>query len=215
VSGIAFRASAAGGSVSSPMGITVPASIKPGDQVIVFLSIGAAGTATLGVSTTGATVPVLVPGSQVAGPATSFALFQFTAQAGDAGAALSFTSNLTPLIGILLAYPGAGKLRTADFQPFTAPASLTAVSPQFTPVSGGSWGIALAGANSGGPPTYAPGTFRSVDSFSVTAAYDTNGAARPVGGGTWTNNVSDVWWGYTVALRPARKSGLVPVLASA
>jgi hypothetical protein len=182
------------------MAVAVPASVQPGDTVLVFVSVDDPAS-TIGVSTTGPTLPGQA--SLTDGPVTVFALYQFAAAAGDAGAVLSFSASVPPLVGILLAYSGAGLLQPADILPFTEPAALTITAPSFTPAAAGSWGLALAGTNSGGPPSYAPGTLRGIDSFSVTAAYDSNGPESPVGGGTWTNGTSDAWWGYTLALRPA------------
>jgi hypothetical protein len=211
MSGISFRAATAGGAVSSPMSITVPSAVRPSDTVLVFLSIGDPGAPELSVSTAGVTTPTLADGPHT-GPKTSWALYQFTAAKGDAGEALSFTSTVAPVIGILLAYSGAGLLQGADIRSWTAPTGLTAMSASLKPAVPGSWDIALAGNNSGGPPAYSAGTLRGNDGFDVTAGYDSAAAVKTAGGGTWTNNASDVWWGYTLALPPAgARSSIVPL----
>lgn len=213
---IAFVGAASGAAFTSPLAITVPAQVLPGDVVLAFITAGAPGATTLAASTSGRTVPALA-GPQQAGPATRWALFQFSANQGDAGAVLAFTSATTPLIGVLAAYRGAGLVTAAGLQPWTAPSGLTAVSAQLTPPVSGSWGIAFAGVNSGAGLTYAPGTARVTDGFDVSALYDSAAPQSPVGGGTWTTTVADVWWGYTAALPPAAaaSSGMLPVFAPA
>jgi hypothetical protein len=199
---IAFRAGAGGQNTASPATVTVPAGVQPGDIVLLFPSVDTP-SSTISVSTGGATTPSRL--TLDSGPASVFALYQFAAASGDAGAVISFSASAstTPLVVTLVAYSGAGLVGAGGFQAFTGAASLTTTSPQFTPPSGASWGIAFGANNSGSPPTYSPGTLRGGDAFDVSIAYDSNGTASPVGGGTWTNGASDVWWGYTVALPPA------------
>lgn len=209
---VSFRDSAQAAAFPGPSPLVIPATVHPGDTCLVFATVGAPAS-TLGVTSSGPTVPAQVDLSS--GSATVFALYQFAARIGDPGATLTFSASAggAPVVGLLLAYAGAGLLQAGDWQRFTAAASLTTVSPQFAPAAAGSWGIAFGGNNSGSPPTYAPGTFRRADAFAVTAAYDSAAPASPVGGGTWTNGASDVWWGYTVALRPAAAGHQRPAAA--
>jgi hypothetical protein len=198
----AFRAAAAGQALSSPLTITVPATVQAGDTVLIFVSVDTQPSTITATSTTGSTLPARL--SLDSSSAVAFSLFGFTAAAGDASATLTFSGSAsgTPIIAPLVAYSGAGLPGPGDIQAWSHAAALTATSASFTPAVSGSWGIAFGANNSGSPPTYSPGTFRSADSFNVSAAYDSNGTASPVGGGTWTNGASDVWWGYTVALPP-------------
>lgn len=213
---ISFVAAASGAANATAMTITVPAQVQAGDIVLAFVTAGAPGATTLAASTSGRTVPALA-GPQQAGPATQWALFQFSANQGDAGAVLSFTSATTPLVGVLAAYRGAGLVTAAGLRAWTAPSGLTAVSAQFTPAAPGSWGISFAGVDSASAPSYVPGTARATDGFTVSAVYDSGAPQSPVGGGTWTTAVANVWWGYTAALPPAAaaSAGMLPVFAPA
>jgi hypothetical protein len=210
----AFRAAAAGQAVSSPLTVTVPATVQAGDTVLIFVSVDTQPSTLTATSTTGTTLPSQA--SVDASSAVAFSLFQFTAAAGDASATLTFnaSASTTPIVAVLLSYSGAGLPQAGDIQSWSHAAATTATSASLTPGTAGSWGISCAGNNSGSPPTYSPGTFRANDSFDVTAAYDSNGTASPVGGGTWTNGASDVWWGYTIALPPpASPAPARPVIA--
>jgi hypothetical protein len=196
----AFRDAANGGTGASPMPVTVPATVQPGDIILVFVSVDTQ-PSTFSASTSGTTTPVQA--SLDASTATAFTLYKFTAAAGDAGATLTFNASAssTPLVGVLLAYSGAGLPQAGDIQSWSHASAMSAVSASFTPAVAGSWGIAFGGIDTGAG-TYSPGTLREADSFGVTLGYDSAGTASPVGGGTWSSGTADVWWGYTVALPP-------------
>jgi hypothetical protein len=222
-----YRDGAANWSSASPFTLAIPSDVQAGDIVVVYASVFNA-TATINLTGSVNTPTRLVPMSSN-GVNDSCTAWAFVAEAGDAGATLTYTEvGASTYIGsAIVAYYGAGMplattayalggFDNADTDSWPAP-SLAEGAPV-----AGCWGLYFISAGVGdgdGGATYAGGTLRTQSTASGINACDSNGplgaAGVAVGGGTWTTVADGPVVGITIALPPATATGAAALSAPA